>query len=409
MACKIERETPQQAWDRISGDFSANVLGGADVIPESNEHYVISLHYAMSEHFHSLAEQMWRERDPRYACCENLVDLAAQDGFYPRPASFSQGYIKITGTPGSSLSQEMEFEINGEKYVPSGTVPGEIPNYGYVIIRVMANKPGPEGNLPSGITTGTIVNPPEGIDEAIQPYGNNFCGGSEAESCEEFRQRYLERISYQPSAQMSWIKQKIMEWPCVTDVCELGEACCTTDEEGARICPDRLEVYALFRETFPCGLAPQCVLDEMNDWLFGSPAGYGLGQMPFGVCGIVRYAKASCIDVVIDGLGCATPMQQEEARLRIKDYIDRLCPATNLLVRELEFIISQILGKASDFSVTIFRPTQGPDDLPCEDGGCCDEGLKFDNCGNAIVDCDYKVCLNEIRFVNTEIVTSGCL
>lgn len=103
MSCNLTRPTPDELFSKIKNNFSANVLGGAEVIPESLEWYVVTNDYAMTEEFYSISEQQWKERDPRYACCDNLVSMAERDGVYPRPATFSQGFVQITGTANSPI------------------------------------------------------------------------------------------------------------------------------------------------------------------------------------------------------------------------------------------------------------------------------------------------------------------
>lgn len=398
MACYLQRPDVQEIWDKVSTEFSSDVLGGSEIIPESNEWYVVALHAGMENEFYSVAEQMWRETDPRYACCDNLISMADKDGIYPRPAGYAQGYIKVTGAPNTAIPQNIEITFSDESFVPDGTVLGSINNDGFAVVRIKAVEPGPDSNIAPG-ATGAIVSTPEGIDSEVTLYGA-FCGGSEAETCEEFRERYISRLQYKPSATMDWIKNKIAEWPCVTQVCERGSSCCEIDGDGDVICPDTFKLHAMFHDTFECGLAPQCVLDEINLWLNGENPGYGEGQLPFGMCGSVEPVTGSYINITIDGLACATESQRTEIKNRINDFVLKTCPSEDLQLRQIELIIAQIIGNTNDLFVTI---TEYNDDTLSSDG------ITIDNCGDVIVDCGYKICIHNIDFVNLSQNTSGCL
>ena len=71
-------------------------------------------------------------------------------------------------------------------------------------------------NSAGTVTEGTLTTAAPGIDTAVTICGGLICGGAEEEDCETFRKRYLERLSYQPRATMTWLKQKILEFPCAT-------------------------------------------------------------------------------------------------------------------------------------------------------------------------------------------------
>lgn len=399
MVCMIQRPTAQELWDKIQKDFSVTVLGGGTIIPESNEHYLVSLLYAMQQEAYSYGDMLMKEADPRTACCDNLIATGERDGVFLRDATPAQGYIKLHGIPGVNIPQTIEFEIDGEKYSPASTVIPAIPQSGEAIILIEAQKPGEQTNT-SQSTTGAVISPPEGIEAKIDIMGG-LCGGENKENCEQFRSRYLNRLQFKPQSILSWIKEKVLEWPCVTDVCESQGTCYETDEKGNPVCPDRLQLYVLFRNTFPCGIAPDCVVDDMNEWLFGTPQGFGKGQLPFGICGNIRYVRPVYINIRIDGLGCATSAQQLEIDSRIRDYIAAICPSQNLLSQEIEMIVAQVLGAASSFSVVVEAHLEGDDN-------CTDEKLHIDNCGNVSPDCDYKICLNDLTFVNLQKTGGNC-
>lgn len=388
----ITRPDPQDLWDRISNNMITNVLGGSQITPESLEHYVVANDYAAAEEFYSLADQMWRERDPRYACCENLIDMASIDGVYPNAAKSAQGYVKITGTAGAKIPNSIDFVLGGQNFRSIGTMPSEIPASGDAVIRVKALKPSADTSIDQ--TTGTISDPIEGIDSSVVTFGS-FCGGADAEECEAFRSRYIARRAYKPKATHAWLMEKIMEWPCVTRVMERAGNCCDHESEcGCAGCGGALEFYAMFDGTFECGIGPQCVIDDINEWLFGDEEGKGKGRAPIGVCGLVYTPEPATINVAIDGLACATSSQKSLITERIEDVFKRINPSEFVSVRPLELAIAQVLGTTENFNV-LFRTDS--------------EKVTIDYCGNLDPDCDVLPCLGEITFINQLIVDEQCL
>lgn len=397
MACKIQRAEPQAVFDRAKNMFSSTVLNGGNVIPESNEWYVVSLHYAMTEEFFSMSERAWNERDPRYACCDNLIEIAARDGVYPYPAQAAQGYIGITGIAGTVIPQQITFQFGNEVYAPAGTVPAQLGDDGTAVIRARAIVPGPDGNLPS-TATGTVVGATAGINAAATVYGGRFCGGRVAEECEPFRQRYLNRLAFQTNYGVDKVKQQVLDWPCVTSVCERGAICCSvTPEEYNQgiVCKKPIELYALFDGTFDCGLPPECVTDEITDWLFGSPQGIGLGVAEWGMYGKVYAARAAYINIAVTGLSCNTPSQSAAILERVRDFAQRICPSEALSASDLKMIVAQILGKSDGFEIVMSAvdPTN-PD-------------VSINYCGDAVPVCDVKICINNVQLMGATALNAG--
>jgi hypothetical protein len=333
MSCIILRPDPQVLFDQIRSAFSSTVLGGGTIIPESNEWYVVSNDYAMSEMFFAVADQMWRERNPETACCDNLFKMAARNGVFPRPASHAEGYAKLTGVVGSAIPPALEISAGASTYTSVGTIPLTIPSLapgdtqGVAIVRVRALTPGPDANAHSDVPTGTLVTVAPGIDPDVIICGSTFCGGAAAEACEDFRKRYLDRLAYHPKATMAWLQQKILEFPCVTRVCVREGACCRCEAEcgdcGCKNCGNRMELYALFENAFPCGIPPANVVEDLNTWVFGEHQGYGEGQVEIGVCGQIYAPWPLLVNVLIDIAGCPTVSQKQ----LIEDQVRASVPA----------------------------------------------------------------------------------
>lgn len=407
MACIIPRPDPQVLFDQIKNQFSSTVLGGGQVIPESNEWYVVTNDYAAAEQYFAIADQMWRENNPETACCDNLYKMAAQRGVFPKTAKHAEGYAKLTGVVASPVPPSLEIQTTQGIYVSVGTVPLEIPASGEIIIRIRALTPGSDFNSDGEITTGTLTTPAPGIDDAVTICGGQMCGGAEAESCEEFRKRYIDRLAYQPKATMAWIKDKILEFPCATRVCVREGACCRCEPDcqcadcACKNCGNRMEFYVLFDGVFPCGIPPANVAEDIETWLFGEHQGYGEGQVEIGVCGKIYVPKPIVVDVVVDIEGCPSSAQKQLIEDQMRALFLRICPSMPLRVRQLDLIVASVVGP--EINVSIYFEIVSPED-PAEQRFAVFRSA----CGDLEPECDYLPCLNEVRFSNPDQRAASC-
>jgi Baseplate J-like protein len=399
MACVILRPDPQVLFNQLRDMFSSTVLGGGSVIPESNEHYVVANDYALAESFYAVADQMWRENNPETACCDNLYLMAARNGVFPRPAAHAQGYARLYGTIGASVPLSFEIQTSLGIYVSVGSIPLTIPDAGNIIAQVRALVPGSAMNAAGTVLTGTLTTPAPGIETNVEICGGSFCGGKEAETCEQFRQRYLERLAYSPRATMDWIKAKLLEYPCATRVCIREGACCKCTPEcgecGCKTCGNRMEFYVLFAG-FPCGIPPTNIVEDINKWLFGEPQGYGLGQVEIGVCGQIYAPVPLMVDVIIDIVGCPSISQKQMIQDQIRALFDRICPSKPLTGKQLELIIANIIGAEISASVRFEIVAGQPPNLAF-----------VDHCGIDAA-CDTLPCLNEIVFTGPDASNPPC-
>jgi hypothetical protein len=386
--------------------FSSTVLGGGAVIPESNEWYVIANDYAMAEQFYAIADQMWKENNPETACCDNLYAMAARNGVFPRPPAHAQGYVKLTGVPGSAVPPSFEIQTSKGVYVSVGSVPLTIPDAGSVIVQVRALVPGPAGNAAGDVLTGTLATPAPGIDPEVTICGGSFCGGADAETCEQFRQRYLNRLAYSPKATQKWIQEKLLEYPCAVRVCTREGSCCRCVPEcsdcGCKNCGNRMEFYVLFNGVFPCGIPPANVVEDINDWLFGEHQGFGEGQVEIGVCGQIYAPKPLYVNVIVDIAGCPTSSQKQMIADQIRALFERICPSTALTSKQLELIAASVIGAETNVSVRFSVPGYEnqvppyPRDL-----------VYMDACGLE-PECDVLPCLNEVKFTGPDASNPPC-
>lgn len=399
MTCIIPRPSPQALFDNYRNMFSANVLGGSPVVPESNEWYVVALNYAMAEEFYAISEQAWRERDPRYACCDNLLVLAEQDGVFPRPASYAQGFAIITGVAGTVLPARLDVVAsNGRNYGTVGTIPLAVPASGSFIVQVQDTTPGTDGNAAGTAPTGTLATGVTGLNRDVVICGGSFCGGAGPEDCEAFRTRYLARKQYQPRATQAWARAKLLEWPCATRVIPRGGSCCNCSNGSdcnCKQCGNTLDFYVMFDNAFACGIAPDNILTDIQTWMFGETQGFGQGQMEIGVCGSIAMPIAFYVDVRIDIEGCPSVSQVAEIRSQVADFFKTVEPSQSLRARQIELLVANIVGPQVNVSVALDPVVPN------------DQQVFVSQCGDLEPECDYLPCLRNVTLTGPDAAVTG--
>lgn len=411
--CKIQRPDPQELFDKLSADFSNTMLGGAPVIPESNEWYMTAFHYEMMESFYAIASQATRERDPRYACADNLLKIAAEDGVLPRAAKAAQGVVKITGEAGAAIPSPLEIEIEGQTFIGTPSL-AEIPSGGTLAVPVAALVPGADGNI-STEATFTVD------DLEIELCGGATCGGCEEEGVEQLRQRYLSRIRYQPRARAEWLLGKALEWPCATRAILRAGSCCTCDCDstgqvgssggdcekcGCAECGGGFDLYVMFDATFPNGIAPREVLDDVQEWLFGKPQGYGLGCAEIGVCGRVVSVAPVEFDMTVTVDGCPSPGQLGRARDIVSEFASTIEPSKPIATDDLVLSLSRAIpGLNFTAIVDLADPSVGYGNMI---------GPKLENsqvfvtpCGFE-PECDFMMVLRNLNITSQVQSATGC-
>lgn len=418
MVCNIERPAPADLFLKYRQMFQNTVLGGATIIPESNEWYATSLNYAMAEEFYAIAEQAWKERDPATACAENLYAMAARDGLYPRPAQPAQGYVELSGTPGAALPNNMTFTIDGNDFVlvPGVTPPPAIGASGKATVRIRAVIAGDLGFL--DVETGTLNNPPPNVSATVQVRGCAFCWGRAAEPLETFRQRYINRLQYQPEPNATWLADKFLNWPCVTRAVRQGGSCCvgdctgqtpTGDKCGCVDCGGKQNYYVFMDNSFADGIIPEDVRLEVQEWMFGSPQGYGLGQVPIGICGTVRAVTAAKVNVSVDVSGCLDAGDRSGVEDIIREFWTTVEPSKPITTASLKSTIDRAYPEI-DSSVNFYLDNDelgygdgyGPNNPPTTkvyiSGGCSFEP-----------DCDVLLTLGTITITPVLADSGGCI
>ena len=420
--CTISRPTAQELFDRYKQMFETTVLGGATIIEESNEWYAVAVNYAMGEEFYAIAEQAQKELDPRFACTDNLVAMAERDGVFPRAAVPAQGYLKLTGTANAPLTAPLEFTVDGVQYITATTVsqPTALDDNGSAVIRVRAVTPGSAGNITA--TTGTLDTAVANVNTAVEVCGGSFCSGSDAEETEAFRTRYINRLKYRPRATVEWIKDKLLEWPCATRAVLREGSCCGCGCEDVTVttgstagdcadcgcveCGGKMNFYVLFDDSFDNGIAPETTLYEIEEWMFGSPQGYGMGQVEMGVCGKIVPVTAVQVDVYVDILDCPTSTDLANVRTTVQEFFKTVEPSKTVSANSLESAVTRIIG-ASDVDVRMELVNAA--DGYGQSYGASDADSKVYVTGCSLEpDCDYMITLNEIIITRTSDTSGSC-
>lgn len=422
MTCNTERPSATDLFTRYQNLFQNTVLGGATAIPESNEWYAIAMNYAVAEDFHAVTEQTWKERDPRQACCENLIAMAARDGVYPRAATPAQGYLKLSGTALAPLPSPLTFTVGTLSFVTAidTTQPTALNDAGAAVIRVRAVDPGASGNIVE--TTGNMDTAVANVDAAVEVCGNSFCSGSDAEECEPFRARYIARLKYQPRATNAWITEKLLEWPCSTRVIARAGTCCqcgcedqiaaigatdTCQDCGCVECGGKMEFYLMFDNSFDNGIAPDSIVTEAQDWLFGSPQGFGLGQVEIGVCGRIVPVTAVPVDVIIDIVDCPTSAELAAVDTIVAEFFQTVEPSQSVSSDDLRASILRTLGSGADVDVRL-ELVNAVDGYGASYGPADDDSKVYVTGCSLEPDCDYILTPNSTTITRTSDANTGC-
>jgi hypothetical protein len=141
----------------------------------------------------------------------------------------------------------------------------------------------------------------------------------------------------------------------------------------------------------------------MTDWLFGSPQGYGEGQVEIGVCGQIFAPIPLYVNVIVDIEGCPSATQKQMITDQITALFRRICPSMPLRVKQLELIIASIIGPEVNASVR-FEVIGYEGQIPPFPR----EMVWMTACGDLEPECDVLPCLNEVTFTNPDMRNPPC-
>lgn len=356
------RPTPQTLWQQITSWFSAQVLGGAPIIPESNEYYLCGNDLAAAELYYSLSEQQWEQTQDATACCDNLIAINAPLGFIPFGKTFTQGYVTITGgPPNDPIPAALQFQIGSNTLFPSTATnanPTNLDANGNATLLLTAQIPGADVNtsINTAITqingqvsnvSATIINAPVGWPTNVTPNGA-FCGGNDAETCEQFRARVIARKQIQPNATYAKAIEFALQYPCVTRV--MQRTCGTCCVNGV------MQLYVFMDSAFANGIAPASALAGLTTYLFGSPQGNGLGKMPVGIFGAVYPIAPVTLNVMFYNFGCITPSQFTLIQQLMGELFATLTPGQSICADWIKAIVVSVNPNCCNYQIVVTNP-----------------------------------------------------
>jgi hypothetical protein len=164
-----------------------------------------------------------------------------------------------------------------------------------------------------------------------------------------------------------------------------------------------MEFYVLFDDTFPCGIPPANVVEDITNWIFGEHQGYGEGQVEIGVCGKIYQPIPLLLDVYIDIVGCPSSTQKQIIEDQVRAMFRRICPSMPLRIKQFELIVASVLGVETNASVRFSivgwedTPPFYPRDLTW-----------MTACGDLEPECDVLPCLNKVIFIGPAQVKPPC-
>lgn len=353
-ACFV-RPTPEQLYARLSSLFSANVLGGAPIIGESNEYYLIGNDLAAAELYYSLSAQQWEQTQDTTACCAALIANNAPLGFVPYGPTFTNGYIQVFGPALDPVPQYLQCQIGSNTYNLSQATnanPAALDITGQAILLMTALIPGATANAATNTAIGqigtiasvtaTLTIVPTGWQSAVVPQGL-FCGGNDPETCDEFRARVIARKQMPPNADFAYIQGQALNWPCVTRVFQRTcGTCCDTGQ---------MQLYAFMDNSFPNGIVPATALPALNTFIFGSPQGLGLGKAPVGIFGNVFPVTPVTVNVNFFNMTCISPSQFTQIEKLITQLFSTLLPGQMVCSKWIDAIVISINQNCCNYSI----------------------------------------------------------
>lgn len=370
MTACFTRPAPKTLWAQITSWFSANVLGGAPIIPESNEHYLCGNDLAAMELYYSLSQQQWNETQDATACCDSLIANNAPLGLIPYGATFAQGYVTVTGgPPNDPVPNDLQIQIGSNTYNISAATnanPTNLDGSGDATLLFQSLVPGSSvnaatntaisqlGTIPS--VSATIINAPNGWPTNITPNGQ-FCGGYDPETCEQFRTRVIARKKTPQNATLARMIRQALLYPCVTRVLQRTCGPCCADGQ--------LQLYAFMDNSFPNGISPASALAGLTAYIFGSPQGQGRGQAPVGVFGNFFPIAPVTVNINFFNMGCITPSQFTQIQTLIAQLFSTFTPGQTVCSKWIDAIVISVNPNCCNYTIQVSTNVSGLGTVDC--------------------------------------------
>lgn len=338
--CTIPRPSIEELQQTAKTEISTRMLGGAPVLPMSNEDVLSFIMAGTVNLMHGYVAQGLKESDPKDMCCDNLVIYAARRGLFLQGAERARGVVVITGTPGAVIppnirfvddqSQEYKLDLS---YVTNPVVMGP---GGSAALFIAASGGGIRYNQAGGTTLITSTTTP-GINVEATVSSAGIIGGADDETCDQLRARVLQsERTGAVSTNATWLMSQTLRWPGVSRACtDECESCC---EQG-------LVLYPFFDGAYEDGIPPASVIEAMNLWMFGPARTHGEGIAPIGLLGEYRAAIPTLLTVYVDcTVGCS-----DDAAGAIFDAVnavirDETCVGSRVCIDHLRRAVSNALG-----------------------------------------------------------------
>lgn len=339
--CTIPRPSIEDLQQAAKTEISTRMLGGAPVLPMSNEDVLSFIFAGTTNLMHGYVAQGLKESDPKDMCCDNLVKYAARRGIFLQGSERGRGIVIITGTPGAAIPGNIRFvdELSQEyKLDPSYvTNPVVMPAEGSVALFIAASGGGARYNKPGGtvLTVSTTI-PDIDIEATVTTAG--ILGGTDDETCDQLRDRVLASEKQGAvSTNTAWFMSQTLKWPGVSRACS---------DECERCCEQGLVLYPFFDGAYEDGVPPISVIDAMNLWMFGPARTHGEGLAPIGTLGEYRAALPTLLTIHVDCVeGCA-PNAATSITTAVEAVIrDETCVGSRICLEHLRKAVLNALGK----------------------------------------------------------------
>jgi len=346
--CVLPRPDIGELRDQLAAELSKRLLGGAPVLPGSTEDVLGFVASGAVNLMYGAVSQAMLQNDPPTMCCDNLVIYGARHGINLQGATRAKGYVALTGEPGAAIPPTIRFvgassrEYKLDPGVSSNPV--TLDDTGAAALRIVAAVASSVFNLPSGSPL-TVTTTIPGIDMDSTVVGNGLTGGTDAETCEAYRQRII--ASEQADVLVpneAWFLRESLAYPGVTRACTdecLG--CC--DPSFMAIYPFFEGVYGKDYMTAPYGVPPCAVLDEMSLWMFGQNNGRGEGLGPSGQRGGYIAAMPTVVDITARCLSGCPSGAEDRIRAALWPYIRaNFCVGSTICKDQMRGVIVSALG-----------------------------------------------------------------
>lgn len=323
----VNRRPLEGYVDGLKYEISKRLLGGQPVRPNSSWDIIAAVFGAAQ---FETAGDLAGLRDQLFVttmCCDSLDRYAASFGLRKRPATKARGYVTIDGNPGTLIPAGLEFTApSGIEYAldPTPANPTVLGHDGKATLLIRAKLPGLSGNYmvqENDVGTMQLSISSSGIDQVAQVPPCGLAGGVDDETCEDLRQRLIDRRKNAVVAgNLAFYEAAIKDFPGVKRVCFSGCKCNDCK------CGPVITAYPFFDKAVypPYGVPPQMVLDDILTTVFGENNGAGDGLAPVGAMGQILAACPTSLSVNIYTVTNVGPELADVVTKAVEEFFDTI-------------------------------------------------------------------------------------